>query len=776
MLLYVRLICCIALLLPVIVQPFSSVTAHKSGKDETKITNGYGYELEPNNVFDKADWTYSNKAAYGTVSSKSDIDFWKIKATGNGKLQITLKVPQAVTYRTTMFDETKTELGSFEQNDSDGEVVHSISVQKDKWFYLAVSSGDGRFDKKKYYMLKAVFIPEGLEINPDEYEPNNSSKDAKAITGSENLEGTIHESADVDFYKITNPLSSTVKLTLTGIPEGMDLDLYLLDSAQKELAKSTKAKNLDEQITYNGNAGVYFVKVQFNSRSKLVPSTYRLRVTVNTIPVILIPGVGGSRLIKLQGTTRAEAWINMFGMAADEDAHLESLSLIPKKTGSEQVVPKNSQIAIVPEEGDEGLYAIAYLTYGKLKERAEQYDRMAKHLQSLGYKTGVSLFGFPYDWRLSNSENAKQLKVRIDDVLKKSGANQVQLVAHSMGGLLTKETLLSNISYQSKVQKIIYMGTPFLGSPRAYQALKEGYNFGIPFFSEGTSKQVCQFAPAVFDLMPSRQYVQRQKYLYKKNGESLTAYNYDDVYKNPVLNTIYLPLLRLSDRLHAKWDTRLLPIPQYVIIGDSQLTFLGYRIVEALKSFVPFYDSGEGDGTVPIVSSNYSMKDTRKKYYVSDEHAKLPTNLAVIHQVANLLHGYEQVQEGIRETPATAPVDQIAYLIIYRQDGQFPEVTIGVENKTYAITKESKQATNSLEQQLNAAQSKAEPKIEYHGNVVVFILPSKDALASLQIKSVSKLDAKSSIIIERHVVNPASKNDQVTNYTIKQGQQQVNLE
>lgn len=776
MFVYLRLICSFALVMSVFVHPISVVSANKSSKDGTIKTAGYGYELEPNNIFEKADWTYSNKAAYGTISSKDDIDFWKIRATGNGKVNITLKVPQGVTYQTTVYDEKKNEQGSFEQNASQEEVLHTVPVQKDKWTYFAVSGGDESFDNKNYYMLKVLFVPAGLDINPDDYEPNNNSKDAKAITGSENLEGTIHEGADVDFYKITNQLSFTVNLAVTGIPAGMDIDLYLLDSTQKIVAKSTNAKNADEKIAYNGNSGIYYAKVEFNPRSKLVPSTYRLRVTVNTIPVILIPGVGGSRLTKLQGTTKVEAWINMFGMAVNENAHLENLSLIPKKEGSDQVVQKNAQTTIIPEEGDEGLHAIAYLTYGKLQSQAEQYDGMAKHLQSLGYKTGVSLFGFPYDWRLSNTENAKQLKTRIDDVLKKSGANQVQLVAHSMGGVLTKETLLSNSSYQRKVQKIIYMGTPFLGSPRAYQALREGYNFGIPFFSQVTSKQVCQYAPAVFDLMPSRQYVQRQQFLYKNNGGSLTAYQYDDLYANPVLNTIYLPLLRLSDRLHQKWDTRSISVPQYVIIGDGQLTFLGYRIVEAMKLFVPFYDSAEGDGTVPSVSSNYSVKDTKKKYYVSDMHAKLPTNVAVIHQVANLLHGYEQAQGGVRETPSSTPIEQIAYLVIYRQDGQFPEITVEMGNKTFPITKESQKAANDLESQLSATGTNGQPRIEYHGNVIVFIMQSKDEQASLRIKSKQKLHSQGTIIIERHVVNPSSKNEEVTNYKINQEQQQVTLE
>lgn len=759
------MMCSLFLFIFATIQAIVPVFAEKNGNEETIKLQGYGYELEPNNVPAKADWTYSEKAAYGRIQAKDDIDYWRIKATGEGSFTASLTLQNGVHYKLQVFDEDEKELAQSNNGDSDKAEIGSIPVTKDKWYYFAVSSSNGSFDKKNYYMLKVVFVPSGMQIPPDSYEPNNSPEAAKTVNGGDFLEATVHDSSDVDYYKFSVQLGSTIELTLSEIPQDMDLDLFLLDKNLKPVMKSANAKNKEERIVYQGDPGTYYIQVLYNNRSSLVMNHYRLRVNVNTMPVILIPGIGGSRLTKLEDGTSSEAWLNISGMLVNEEYHRKALSLMPKEPGSEQVVQRFPNVAIIPEEGDQGFRAIEYLSYGDLKSQTEQYHSMAQHLQSLGYKKGVSLFGFPYDWRLSSSKNAEFLKQAIDQALKNSYARQVQLVVHSMGGLLVKETLLSNPSYQKKVKRIVYLGTPFLGSPSAYEALRKGYNFGIMFFSTETSQQICQYAPAVFELLPSRQYMSKQNYLYLNSNGKLTPFTYQDLYRDRRVNSIYQPLLASADRQHAKWDSRLLQVPQYMIIGDGQLTLLGFQIIEATNMLNPFFDKGEGDGTVPFVSGDFSLKDVRKKYYISELHAKLPVNMYVIHQVANLLLGIEQVQNGLREKPKQS-TGQIDYLIIYREDGQIPQMTVEIGGKMYLVNeKVLKQPAIMREDQGPDA-----PKIEQVGDAVVIILPAKYVQSSVRLTPKFMVDGKSNMIVQRHLVD-SNHQEKVTNYKITSNNQ-----
>lgn len=761
----IHFICSVILVICSVLQGIAPVFADKEG---TAKPQAVGFELEPNDQPDKADWIYVDRAGYGKIQSGEDIDFWKMKATGDGTLTVSLDIPKGVNYRLQVFDDQKMEMAHSDKDGSSQEEIAAIPVKKDHWYYFASSSSEGNYDKKNYYMLRVTYIPVGLEVNPDSYEPNNSLSEAKLVSGNEYLEATIHDASDIDYYRLEYQLGSTINLALSEIPSGMDLDLYLLDSQFNPVMKSKSAKNANETISFQGDPGTYYVKVEFNNRSTLVMNKYRLRVTVSTMPVILIPGIGGSRLSKLEQGTVTEAWLNLTGMTINDNYHVRNLSLTPKAAGSDQVVQLHPELSIIPEEGDEGFHAIEFLHYGsveKIQSMTEEYYSMAQHLQSLGYKKGLTLFGFPYDWRLSSSKNSAQLKQTIDRALKNSGAKQVQLVVHSMGGVLVKETLLSNPSYQQKVRKIIYMGTPFLGSPRAYQALRTGYNFEIPIiFSDEAAQRISQYAPAVFELLPSREYVKRQNFLYLRDGEQkLKQLSYQDLYSNPKVNLIYQPLLKAADSLHSKWDSRQLKVPQYSIIGDGQYTPLGFEVRAGTNQLVPFFDQGEGDGTVPAVSSSYSLKDEiKKKFYVTSSHIELPKNWNVINQVVNLLKGIEKTLNGLRDKPQAA-VNQQDYLVIYREDGEFPELSLQVGDQTQVI---QKLTANQKIEQLKQDEGKQDLKIEYYGNVVVIFLPVQEANHPVKMTPMYQVGNGSGIVIERHHVNKQTQKDNVTNHSI----------
>lgn len=116
------------------------------------------------------------------------------------------------------------------------------------------------------------------------------------------------------------------------------------------------------------------------------------------------------------------------------------------------------------------------------------YDDLIATLDVNHYTPGVDLFTFPYNWRKSNVETAVLLKQKIDEVKSICACEKVDLVAHSMGGLVARQYIQSD-AYEQDVDQLIFLGTPHLGAPKAY-LMWEGGEFaeGNDFWGEFAEK------------------------------------------------------------------------------------------------------------------------------------------------------------------------------------------------------------------------------------------------------------------------------------------------
>ncbi|UFJ40222.1 esterase [Brevibacillus humidisoli] len=735
----------------------------------------YRYEMEPNNTPRYADWTFPDIPAYGRISKSGDLDYWKVKASQEGTLIAVLEdIPPGRHYVLSLYDDQQRIL---DQSDGRGErqQVEAEGVEQDRWYYIAVTAEGFEYDTKHYYHLDvhvAASKEDSSTIGPDRFEANNRLDDSTAIPYDDrltqnrltpnSLTATLHEKDDVDYYTFTLRLASTIEVSLKSAQE-KDLILSLLDRRGRVLARSVDQQK-KKTLLFHGDPGNYYIKIESIQSASFTAQSYTLTSRIQTIPVILIPGIGGSRLMVTEEGKSKEAWLDIANMPVDRilAVHRRVLPLVPKKPGSTEMVQREPGVTIAPETGDAGFRATAFLSYDSLlKQHTEQFASLAEHLQKIGYVKGISLFAHPYDWRLSNVENAVRLRERVDEALRASGAGQVQLVAHSMGGLLAREMLLSYPAYQPKTRRLIYLGTPFLGAPRAYQAIKFGYDFGIPLiFSPETGRQIAMYAPAVYQLLPSRAYVERQSYLYtmpdlyRPNKGGREALDYESIYNHPAAQLPYAPLVRQGDLLHRKWDQTEIQVSQYSIIGQGHTTLQGYNLFPRSEWHLPLYDS-EGDGTVPFHSANHSGANIRKKFYVAETHAKLPVNPRVIQQVIQLLLGVETVQAGMSDSPlSTKPFD---YYVIYNRDGTFPEVTIEAGGQRFR-TAAMKAA--SIKQKI----PQTDPfEVEFHGNVIVVIPKAggpQPKIRDAQSGGMKRSARGSQLVVERqHSTTPLSLHD-----------------
>jgi pimeloyl-ACP methyl ester carboxylesterase len=228
-------------------------------------------------------------------------------------------------------------------------------------------------------------------------------------------------------------------------------------------------------------------------------------------PLIVIPGIAGSQL-------RDPAGYNVWLSVAPTD-----LSTLAALAGTDLLQPIGllGRVGVGPVSTDVG-YAtlIDRLTDPQQGGyRAYKIDANPSRLTEQGCddqnqkKDNPNLFIFPYNWTKSNAENSAALRSYVRCVQKFYPGTKVDIVAHSMGGLLARRYILDNLAVgaggggQHSVNKLITIGSPFLGAPKAIYALETGYFLDIlnpvlgPMF-----KPVVMRSPGAHQLIPTDSY------------------------------------------------------------------------------------------------------------------------------------------------------------------------------------------------------------------------------------------------------------------------------
>jgi DNA-binding beta-propeller fold protein YncE/pimeloyl-ACP methyl ester carboxylesterase len=105
------------------------------------------------------------------------------------------------------------------------------------------------------------------------------------------------------------------------------------------------------------------------------------------------------------------------------------------------------------------------------------YQPFFDWLKSVGYQEGATLFYFPYDWRKDLTGSEAALDAVINQARAASGRDKVVIIAHSTGGLVKRNYLLHYGA--AKVDQVITLATPYLGSPKVAKYLEVGDDMGM---------------------------------------------------------------------------------------------------------------------------------------------------------------------------------------------------------------------------------------------------------------------------------------------------------
>jgi pimeloyl-ACP methyl ester carboxylesterase len=267
-----------------------------------------------------------------------------------------------------------------------------------------------------------------------------------------------------------------------------------------------------------------------------VKALYNAKTGGKCLPVVFIPGIGGSHLV--DGDLDAGG--------TPSGTHLW-ITLNPFTDWLRLGLPGSTKIVATDALRSPGLFNV--------------YGTLLNLLTSSGYReyrvdnrparrtTGgcdymaqdnadpylrPNLFVFAYDWRKPNEDNAGRLKDYLGCIDKFWKGRKVDIVAHSMGGLVARRYVTDNAG-DKKVDKLLTIGSPWLGAPKFLYVLETGdflYNV-----RSSQIKQILPSFPGAHQLLPSQAYetlggppiFEKKGWNYDGDNATTGSFNYTQV-------------------------------------------------------------------------------------------------------------------------------------------------------------------------------------------------------------------------------------------------------
>lgn len=212
-------------------------------------------------------------------------------------------------------------------------------------------------------------------------------------------------------------------------------------------------------------------------------------------PAIVVPGITATYLRDLYPISPESIWTVMTN-------EFERIVLHPDAVLKDRPYEARQPARIVPDQ----IYEVAY------KELIAEL----RHNLTPSYDTPVPVYPFGYDWRKRLDDTEHDLKAFIDEVIErtallphyrkdgynKNGDGRVDLIGHSMGGLIIAG-YLQTAGATHRVGKIATLASPFRGSFEAVIKVTTGTaNLGGDAPSS-REREAARLTPALYHLLPS---------------------------------------------------------------------------------------------------------------------------------------------------------------------------------------------------------------------------------------------------------------------------------
>ena len=459
-----------------------------------------------------------------------------------------------------------------------------------------------------------------------------------------------------------------------GTPKGRPA--YWIFAIQDEwLLRASLYDRLDESFVSDASAKQIIRSLSKNIFDSIKPTSKQL-------PVIFLPGVAGTQLYVKVADSPRELWPLPY-----------SLTDVKRMLLNEQGIPVDKDV--FPKDIIRSKLSGADPFFSQLGV----YHNLIEHIQSIEFENGTSyvedenLFAWGYDWRLDNTAQLSSLDRYVNGVRAKTNSEKVILIAHSMGGLISRAYAVRN---PDKVDTIISIGSPYAGSPKPFYGLLMGYTFNNHLVSPDFMKDLLQNAAATYQLLPQYDFVIDTETFEKiPNREVYSKIRYKGTERSGApagsnTRSMNKMLLEKAGPFYSIVGTSSNPVAlagdvkHYAIIGIGVQTLEGFVLRPALPKdnyyleyagsrvvLDPFF--GNGDGTVPLRSAN--IKNTTRTYFIEHDkgfyssglHGSLPNNMVVQSIVESILKGVPFRVTGSPD-PATLVDDEPSVDFTLRSD------------------------------------------------------------------------------------------------------------
>ena len=210
-------------------------------------------------------------------------------------------------------------------------------------------------------------------------------------------------------------------------------------------------------------------------------------------PTIFLPGILGTELrddYPLPAKTVYSMWTNV--PLVDASGDFERIALHPDDLRYERVEPAS----VRPD-------AVLSMMY-------KEFILELRHSLSKDPARPVPVYAFPYDWRQPLETTEDRLAAYIDEVIARTRLTRhyardagwkkrplVNLVGHSMGGLVIAGLLARRPELSAKIGRVATIGTPYRGSIEAVTKLCMGVSTLGADSSSAREREAARMTPAL---------------------------------------------------------------------------------------------------------------------------------------------------------------------------------------------------------------------------------------------------------------------------------------
>ena len=241
------------------------------------------------------------------------------------------------------------------------------------------------------------------------------------------------------------------------------------------------------------------------------------------------------------------------------------------------------------------------------------YMKLKLYLKCKGFDVSY----YPYDWRRSIEDLGDDLALFLEN----DNAAKVHLVAHSMGGLVSRAALNFEAA-RNKIGKLIQLGTPNFGSFLPVEALRGTCSMLKTLALVDLQHDALDLARAMLNTFPGLHQMLPSPRLFNQ----VPLFDNPDFWEGTGANPELLEdVPRVQDALAGPTSET------YLIAGVNQETTVGLSFKD---NKVVYEKSREGDGTVPL---RLALLPGAKTYYIEESHGSLPNNITVEKAVVDIL-------------------------------------------------------------------------------------------------------------------------------------------